>query len=159
MSDNLPVELGAIEVRGGKSVIAKDFFFGRTSLSLLRPEWWQLTVKCHPYFARGRVADNLSLGIPTEDNIAAWKTLLTTQVFGKSFTNSMKHGFNVGLGLTTSDGMTYSGDWPRSQGDAKILLFTDLMTNMVKGGSMEFRWPVFGCGCIICRWKGTSLIG
>ena len=91
-------------------------------------------MKYHPYFARGKVADNLSLGIPTEANIAAWKTLLMTQVFGKSFTNHMKHGFNVGLGLTSSDVMTYSGEWPRSQGDAKKLLFTDSMTNMVKGG-------------------------
>ena len=113
---------------GGEAVIAKDFFFGKTSLHLLPPEWWKLTVKYHPYFARGKVADNLSLGIPTEANIAAWKTLMTTMVFGKSFTNHMKHGFNVGLGVTSSDGMTYSGDWPRLQGDAKRLLFTDSMT-------------------------------
>ena len=63
MSEDLPTELAEIEVRGGKAVIAKDFFFGKTSLSLLRPEWWQLTVKYHPYLARGRVADNLALGL------------------------------------------------------------------------------------------------
>ena len=40
----------------------------------------------------------------------------------------------MGLGVTSSEGMTYSGDWPRSQGGAKRLLFTDSMTNMVKGG-------------------------
>ena len=117
-------------------------------------------MKYHPYLARGRVANNLLLGLPTAANIPAWKTLLTTQVFVKSFTNSMKHGFNNGLSQTSSVGMTlYSGEWPRSQGDAKKLLFADSMTNMVKGGSMEFRWPVCGCGYIICRQKGASLIG
>ena len=159
MSDDLPAELSAIEVRGGKAVIAKDFFFGKTSLKRLPPEWWRLTVKYHPYLARGKVADNRALGLPTEANIAAWKKLLTTQVFGKTFTNRMQHGFNVGLSQTSSIGMTYSGEWPRSQGDAKQLLFADSMTNMVKGGSMEFRWPVCGCGYIICRRKGASLIG
>ena len=134
MSENLPAELAEIEVRGGKAVIAKDFFFGKTSLCQLPPAWWPLTVKYFPYLARGKVADNLALGIPTEDNIAAWKTLLTTLVFGKLFTNHMKHGFNVGLGVTSSEGMMYGGEWPRSQGDAKRLLFTDSMTNMVKGG-------------------------
>jgi len=134
----LPAEFGATEERGGKAVIAKDFFFGKPSLLLLPPEWWRLTVKYQAYFAKGKVADNLVLGLPTEDNIAAWKTLLTTLVFGKSFTNHMKHGFNLGLGNTSSKGMTYCGEWPRSQGDANRLLFTDSMTNMVKGGSTEF---------------------
>ena len=87
-----------------------------------------------PLFGEGGGADNLSLGIPTAANTVAWKTLLTTQVFGKSFTNHMKHGFNNGLSQTSSVGMTYSGEWPRSQGDAKELLFADSMTNMVKGG-------------------------
>ena len=159
MSEELPAELAEIEVRGGKAVIAKDFFFGKTSLCQLPPAWWPLTVKYFPYLARGRVADNLALGLPTAANIAAWKTLLLTEVFGKSFTNHMKHGYNNGLGQTSSDGMTYSGEWPRSQGDAKKLLFADSMTNMVKGGSMEFRWPVYGCGYIICRRKGASLSG
>ena len=140
MSDDLPAELGEIEVRGGKAVIAKDFFFGKTSLSLLPPAWWPLTVKYFPYLARGKVADNLALGLPTAANIAAWKIFLTTEVFGKSFTNHMKHGYNNGLSQTSSDGMTYSGEWPRSQGDAKKLLFADSMTNMVKGG--EYGIPM-----------------
>ena len=159
MSDYLPAELGEIEVQGGKAVIAKHFFFGKTSLKLLPPAWWRLTVKYHPYLARGKVADNLALGIPTEANIAAWKKLLTTQVFGKMFTNSMKHGYNNGLSQTSSVGMTYSGEWPSLQRDAKRLLFADSMTNMVKGGSMEFRCPVCGCGYIFCRRKGASLSG
>ena len=67
----LPAEFGAIEGRGGKAVIAKDFFFGKTSLLLLPPEWWKLTVKYQPYFVKGRVADNLALGLPTDENVAS----------------------------------------------------------------------------------------
>jgi len=130
----LPAEFGAIEEQGGKAVIAKDFFFSKTSLLLLPPEWWKLTVKYQLYFAKGKVADNLALGLPTEENVAAWKKLLTTIVFGESFKNHMTHGFNVGLGVASTKVLTYGGEWPRLRGDVKRLLFTDLMMEMVKGG-------------------------
>ena len=100
----------------------KDFFFCKTSLSLLPPEWFKLTVKYQPYFVKGRVADNLALGLPTDENIASWKKSLTEVVFGKFFKNHVTHGFNVGLGATSSEVLTYGGKIPRSQGDVKRLL-------------------------------------
>ena len=66
----LPREFGAIKERGGKAVIARDFFFGRTSLSLPPLEWYKLTVKYQLYFVKGSVADNLVLGLSTDEYIA-----------------------------------------------------------------------------------------
>jgi len=81
----LPREFSAIEERGRKTVIAKDFFFGRTSLSLLPLEWYRLTVKYQSYFVKGTVADYLALGLPTNANVASWEKLLKEVVFGKFF--------------------------------------------------------------------------
>ena len=89
---------------------------------------------------KGRVADNLALGLPTDENVAAWKKLLTEIVFAKSFKNHMTHGFNVGLGVASTEVLTYGGEMLRSQGDVKRLLFTDSMTKMVKGG--EYGIPM-----------------
>jgi len=83
---------------------------------------------------KGRVVNNLALGLPTDENVAAWKKLLTEIVFGKSFKNHMTHGFNVGLGVASTEVLTYGGEMLRSQGDVKRLLFSDSMTEIVKEG-------------------------
>ena len=71
----------------------------------------------------------------------------------------MTHEFNVGLGVATTEVLTYGGEMPRSQGDVKRLLFSDLMTEMEKGESTEFRCRAFGCGSITFQWKDASRIG
>ena len=59
-------------------------------------------------------------------------------MFAKSFENHMTHGFNVGLGVASTEVLTYGDKMQRSQGDVKRLLFTDLITKMVKGGVRSF---------------------
>ena len=99
-----------------------------------------MTIKYQSYFVKGRVADNLALGLPTDENVASWEKLLREVVFGKLFKNHMTHGFNVGLGVASSEILTYDDEIPRSQGDVKRLLFLDAMTGMVKGG--EYGIPM-----------------
>ena len=65
-----------------------------------------MTVKYQSYFVKGRVADNLALGLPTHENIASWEKVLKEVVFGKLFKNHMTHGFNVGLGVASSNVLT-----------------------------------------------------
>ena len=46
----------------------------------------------------------------------------------------MTRGFNVGLGVASSEVLTYGGEMPRSKGGVKRLLFSDSVTEIVKGG-------------------------